>query len=325
MRHLIFERVIEHRHFACAVAIMVMAGCSNTQPPTYQGYVEGEFVNVSSSESGRLERLLVARGEHAPAGAPLFALEAEPQAAAVLQARQQHRAAEAQLKDLRTGKRPPEVEVIRAQLAQALAEEKKAAVRQVRDEAQYRGGGISQAQLDDSRAAASSSAARVRELRSQLEVAALPGREEQLKAQSANTAAARAALDQAEWKLRQKAVAASHSGLVFDTLYREGEWVPAGNPVVRLLPPEKVKVRFFVPETIVGAISPGREVVLRCDGCPAAVPAKVTYVSTECEYTPPIIYSNETRSKLVFMIEAHPSPDMAAGLHPGQPVAVRLP
>lgn len=324
MRHLILNRVIKHRPFVFAVAAMVMVGCSGTQPPAYQGYVEGEFVNVSSSEAGRLERLLVARGQHAPVGAPLFALEAEPQAAAVLQARQQLSAAEAQLKDLRTGKRPPEIEVIRAQLAQALAEDKKAAAKQVRDEAQYQVGGISQAQLDDTRAAASASAARVRELRSQLEVAALPGREEQIKAQSATAAAARATLDQAEWKLQQKAVAATHSGLVFDTLYREGEWVPAGNPVVRLLPPGNVKVRFFVPETIVGALSPGQEVVLRCDGCPAAIPARVTYISAECEYTPPIIYSNETRSKLVFMIEAHPSPDLAPGLHPGQPVAVRL-
>jgi HlyD family secretion protein len=324
MRHFMCIRRIEHRHLAFAAVAILLAACSATEPPMYQGYVEGEFVNVSTSEAGRLERLLVARGQQAPAGAPLFALEVEPQAAAVLQAKQQLSTAEAQLKDLRTGKRPPEVEVIRAQLAQALAEEKRAAAKQVRDEAQYRAGGISQAQLDDSRAAASSSAARVRELKSQLEVAALPGREEQIRAQSATAAAARAALDQAEWKLRQKAVAASCAGLVFDTLYREGEWVPAGNPVVRLLPPEKVKVRFFVPETIVGALSLGREVALHCDGCPAAIPARVTYISAECEYTPPIIYSNETRSKLVFMIEAHPPPDLASGLHPGQPVAVRL-
>ena len=308
MRHPILSRVIKRRPFAFAVALIVMASCSNTQLPTYQGYVEGEFVNVSTSEAGRLERLLVTRGQQAPIGAPLFTLEAEPQAASVLQARQQLGAAEAQLKDLRTGKRPPEVDVIRAQLAQALAEEKKAAVKQVRDEAQNRAGGISQAQLEDTRAAASTSAARVRELRSQLEVAALPGREEQIKAQTATAAAARAAVDQAEWKLQQKTVTASRSGLVFDTPYRQGEWVPAGNPVVRLLPPENVKVRFFVPETIVGSLSPGREVIVHCDGCPAA-----------------IIYSNETRSKLVFMIEAHPSPDLASGLHPGQPVAVRLP
>jgi HlyD family secretion protein len=287
--------------------------------------VEGEFVNIASSEAGRLHRLLVTRGQHAAGGTPLFALETEPQAAAALQAQQQLAAAEAQLKDLRTGKRPPEVDVIRAQLAQALAQEKKSAAKQVRDEAQFRAGGLSKAQLDDTLAEAASNAARVRELKSQLEVAALPGREEQIRAQAATAAAASAALDQAEWKLQQKSITALRAGLVFDTLYRVGEWVPAGSPVVRMLPPENVKVRFFVPEPVLGSFSLGQELVLRCDGCPAEIPAKVTYISTECEYTPPVIYSNETRSKLVFMIEAHPSPEQAPALHPGQPVEVRLP
>jgi HlyD family secretion protein len=107
-------------------------------------------------------------------------------------------------------------------------------------------------------------------------------------------------------------------------MYREGEWVPAGSPVLRMLPPENVKVRFFVPQTLVGALAIGQNVVLHCDGCTANVPAKITFISPEAEYTPPIIYSNETRSKLVFMIEARPAPDKAVGLHPGQPVEVRL-
>ena len=98
----------------------------------------------------------------------------------------------------------------------------------------------------------------------------------------------------------------------------------AGSPVVRLLPPENIKVRFFVPETVVGTLSVGKDVVLHCDGCPADIPAKVTYISTESEYTPPVIYSNETRSKLVYMIEARPSADNAPDLHPGQPVEVKL-
>ena len=301
-----------------------MTGCSGKQSPGYQGYVEGEFVHVSSSVAGRLDRLLVTRGQRIPAGTPLFALESINEAAAQRQARQQLSAAEAQLKDLRTGKRPQELDVIRAQLAQAVAEEKKSAADLVRDEAQYKAGGISGARLDETRARAESDAARIRELRSQLDVAGLSAREEQINVQTANAAAARAALEQAEWKLYQKAVAASGSGLVFDILYREGEWVQAGSPVVRLLPPENIKVRFFVPETVVGSLPIGKDVVLHCDGCPAAIPAKVTYISTESEYTPPIIYSNETRSKLVYMVEARPSADKAPDLHPGQPVEVRM-
>jgi HlyD family secretion protein len=305
-------------------ALLAVTGCSGKPSPGYQGYVEGEFVHVASSVAGRLDRLLVTRGQRVTAGSPLFALESENEAAAHRQARQRLSAAEARLNDLRTGKRTQELDVIRAQLAQAVAEGKKSAADLVRDEAQYKVGGISNARLDETRARAESDAARIRELRSQLDVAGLSAREEQINAQAADAAAARAALEQAEWKLDQKTVAASGSALVFDVLYREGEWVQAGGPVVRLLPPENIKVRFFVPETVVGTLSIGKNVVLHCDGCPADLPAKVTYISTESEYTPPIIYSNETRSKLVYMIEARPSADKAPDLHPGQPVEVKM-
>ena len=315
---------VGNRYVTLLAALLALAGCSGKQPPVYQGYVEGEFVHVASSEAGRLDRLPVTRGQRIPAGTPLFALESINESAARRQARQQLSVAEAQLKDLRAGKRPQELDVIRAQIAQAVAEEKRSAADLVRDEAQYKAGGISNARLDETRARAESDAARIRELRSQLDVAGLPAREEQIKAQAADVAAARAALEQAEWKLHQKAVAAPASGLVFDTLYREGEWVQAGSPVVRLLPPGNIKVRFFVPETVVGALPVGKEVVLHCDGCPADLPAKVTYISTQSEYTPPVIYSNETRSKLIYMIEARPSSDNAFDLHPGQPVEVKI-
>jgi HlyD family secretion protein len=112
---------------------------------------------------------------------------------------------------------------------------------------------------------------------------------------------------------------------VFDTIYREGEWVAAGSPVVRLLPPQNVKVRFFVPEAIVGGLATGRAVAIQCDGCGGDIPATLTYVSTEAEFTPPVIYSNETRSKLVFMVEARPAVEHAGRLHPGAPVSVRIP
>jgi HlyD family secretion protein len=111
---------------------------------------------------------------------------------------------------------------------------------------------------------------------------------------------------------------------VYDTLYRAGEWVPAGSPIVQMLPPQNIKVRFFVPETLIGGLALGRDVTIHCDGCAADMAAKVTYVSNNAEYTPPVIYSNESRAKLVFMIEAHPSVADAAKLHPGQPVTVAL-
>ncbi len=312
---------------ALVVCVAGIAGCGR-QPAdggaVYQGYVEGEFVYLSSSQSGTLTQLAVQRGQTVAVDAPAFALEAVNETAALQQAQHQLAAARAQLADLQTGKRPPEVSVTKAQLAQAAAQARKAEQQRVRDEAQFRAGGISAQQLDDSRTAAQTTAAQVRELQSQVDVANLPGRAQQIGAQAAQVEAAQAAVAAAQWKLDQKRVAAPAAGLVYDTLYRLGEWVQAGNPVVQMLPPQNVKVRFFVPETVVGSLAPGRAVSIHCDGCAADVPARVTYVSNEAEYTPPVIYSNESRTKLVFMVEARPAPADAPKLHPGQPVAVRV-
>ena len=298
--------------------------CSSDTPSGYQGYVEGEFVNVASAIAGRLDELSVKRGDSVAVNARLFALEAVSEAAAQRQAQEQVKAAEATLADLRAGRRPPEQDVTRAQLAQADVELARAATNLSRDEAQFKIGGIARAQLDDSRSAHAAAQARVAQLRSELTVAQLPSRSEQIQAQAAQVAAARAAVEQATWKLDQKSVRATKAGRVYDTLYREGEWVAAGSPVVRLLPPSNVKVRFFVPQTLVGSLAAGRAVTIRCDGCAADIPATISYVSNEAEFTPPVIYSNETRSKLVFMVEARPAPEQAVKLNPGQPVSVTL-
>jgi HlyD family secretion protein len=307
-----------------AVLLFALLGCSGSHGASYQGYVEGEFVYLASSQSGHLEHLAVSRGQQVQGSTPLFSLEAVDEKAAQHQARQQLSAAEAQLADLQTGKRAPEIAVIRAQLLQAEASARKSAQQRERDEAQYRSGGISREQLEATLAQASTDAAHVSELESQLDVARLPGRDQQLQAQYNQVQAARAVLAQADWKVEQKSVSAPGAGLVYDTMYREGEWVAAGNAVVRMLPPQNIKVRFFVPETVLGSLPLGRKVSLRCDGCAAEVPATITYVSSEAEYTPPVIYSNDTRGKLIYMIEAHPTPQDAVKLHPGQPLAVRL-
>jgi HlyD family secretion protein len=303
-------------------ATLVSWGCARNSPGTYQGYVEGEFVHVGSGVAGRLERLLVARGQAVAAKDPLFELESNQEAAAVRQADESLSAAQAQLADLGTGKRSAEVEVVRAQLEQARAAEKQSASQLARDTAQLEAGGIARMHLETSRAKHDVDAARVRELEGQLEVAELSGRPAQIRAQASQVAATRAAADQTRWRLDQKKIVASQAGLVVDTLFREGEWVPAGAPVVRMLPPSNVKVRFFVPQPSLGLVPIGRKLLVRCDGCDKAVSATVSYVSTEPEFTPPIIYSNDTRAKLVFMVEARPAVEEAQALRPGQPVEV---
>jgi HlyD family secretion protein len=216
------------------------------------------------------------------------------------------------------------VDVTRAQLAQAVADKKQADQILTSDEAQFKAGGIAQTELINAQAAAETSAAKVRELEADLAVDELPAREQQIKAQVNQVAADRASLADAAWHLKQKQIAAPRNGLVFDTLYRQGEWVAAGNPVVQLLPPENLEIRFFVPETVVGGLRVGGNVRVDCDGCANAVAASISFVSPQSEYTPPVIYSNENRSKLVYMVIANPAAQTAATLHPGQPVEVTI-
>lgn len=309
---------------ALSAIAAVTSSCSHGGPPSYQGYVEGKFVYVSSSQSGRLGSVSVARGDKIVAGHPLFGLDDEPEASAVRQAHQVLLSSESKLADLQSGKRPPEVDVTRGQLEQALAQQKQAQAILESDEAQFRSGGIPHTELINAQAAVDVSAAKVRELQANVQVAALPAREGQIKAQIQQVAADRAAQAQAEWRIEQKKIASPRGGLVFDTLYREGEWVSAGSPVIELLPPENLEIRFFVPETVVGKLRMGENVRVQCDACSSAIPASITFVSPQSEYTPPIIYSNENRSKLVFMIIAKPPVERAADLHPGQPIEVEL-
>jgi HlyD family secretion protein len=315
--------MISVRNISLVLLLLMVSSCEDNTN-RFQGYVEGEYIYVASPIEGRLDKLLVSRGQMIEAGAPLFALEQENEAAAERQAREQLDAAQSQLEDIKKGKRPVELNVYRAQLQQAVTAEHLSATQLKRDEQQLKIGAISQAQLDSSRDTNHRDKEKIDELRNQLSSAELPSREKQIQAQESQVKAAQAVLEQAQWKLNQKSVKSTEACLVFDTLYVQGEWVAAGNPIVSLLPPGNIKVRFFVPETEVGKIKTGEAVMMHCDGCAQDVAATVTYISPQSEYTPPVIYSNTTRGKLVFMIEARPKPEDAPKLHPGQPVEVIL-
>jgi HlyD family secretion protein len=293
------------------------------QPPTAQGYVEGEFVRVAAPASGRLERLLVARGDQIHEGDLLFTLESTAERAARDQAAADLRAAEARLADLRKGKREPEIEVIAAQKAQAQAMRDLSAVQLRRQEQLVGTAAASKEQLDAAHASYERDVARVNELTARLEVARMAARTDEIDAAEAAVEAATATLAQAEWWLAERSAKAPAAATVTDTLYRTGEYVTAGAPIVELLPPDNVKLRFFVPQPLLGGLQIGDPVTFECDGCPADLGARISFIAPEAEYTPPVIYSRESREKLVFLVEAEAGPG-APRLHPGQPVDVRL-
>ena len=307
-----------------AIGLLLLASCEKTGESGWQGYIEGEYVLLASPYAGQLEKLYVRRGDAIEAGKPVFALEQEAERAARLEAEERLKSAQARLANLQVPRRPPEIQALRDQLRQAQAARELSGSQLARQERLFKSGFIARSLFDEARSAYERDNARVAEVRSQLKNAELPlGREEERKGAERDVEAAKAALAQAAWRLEQKSIAAPVSGLVQDTFFVAGEWVPAGRPVASILPPANVKARFYVPEAALGNVSIGKAVEIRCDACPAPVAAKVSYVSTQAEYTPPVLYSKESRTKLRFLVEARLDNPQAAKLKPGQPIDVR--
>ena len=307
-----------------SLALFILVGCGRQEPDRVQGYAEGEFVYVASPLAGILERLYVQRGNQVNAGALLFDLDNTPEKAAREEAQRRLAQARANLEDAIKARRPSEIESIEAQLKQARAALGFSEIEFDRQKKLVESGAVSQQAYDRARSTRDQDKERVAQLEADLETANLGSRTDQIKAAEENVRAQEALLTRAEWDLSQKRQSAPKAGVIFDTLYREGEWVAAGRPVVVLLPPENIKVRAFVPETQVGSIHFGETARVTVDGVKEPLVGKVSFISPRAEFTPPVIYSQEARSKLVFMIEIRFDPAVAVNLHPGQPVDVRF-
>jgi HlyD family secretion protein len=306
-----------------AGACLFAAGCSKENNGELHGYVEGEFVYIASPLPGTVS-LQVARGDRVKQGAPLFALDSVAEMTARDEASRRLAQAKAALQDLGKGLRPTEVAGLQAKLQQAREALKLAESELARQERLFRREAIAVQDLDRSRSAREQQVQQVARLEAELQTARLGGRSDQLAAAEANVRALAAALARAQWELSQKSKQAPVAGLVYDTLYRSGEFVAAGRPVVALLPPENIKVRVFVPEAQLASVHAGDPVTVTVDGVKEALAGRVSYLSPRAEYTPPVIYSRESRAKLVFMVEAVFPPEIAARLNPGQPVDLRF-
>ena len=303
---------------------LCLAGCTPRTPGGYQGYLEGEFVYVAAPLAGTLTDLAVSRGAEVKTGQRLFQLEREAEAAAVREAEERLAQAQARLANLRPGRRPTELAALEAQVRRAQAARELAELELQRRLALRATQVIAPEELDVARARRDADEAQVAALSADLATARLGARDDEIKAAEAEAQAQAAVLAKAQWALAQKVQQAPSDAWVQDTLYRPGEFVAAGNPVVMLLPPTNVKVRFFVPEPELATLHPGQAVSVSRDGVPTPLSATVTYIAHQAEFTPPVIYSQSNRAKLVYMVEASFAPADARNLRPGQPVDVRL-
>ncbi len=311
------------------LVIVILAGAAlaalpfifaDRTPRPYQGWVEADTLFIGTETTGRLTKLDVAEGQAIDAGTPLFRLDSLSEEAAATAARATLAQSQAAL-DLAQAaqKRPEEIDVLRASEREATARLDLAEQDLDRTRVLVERGTSTRANLDTATATEAANRAALDNVRSQIILAALPAREETLRQAREAVAVARAELASAEAALARRSVSAPAAGSVETLYYRTGEVVPAGRPIVALLPPENVRIRFFVPETEIARFSLGQPIRVTCDAC-RPTDAKVSFIARNAEYTPPEIYSLEERAKLVYRVEAIPADPRA--LRPGQPVDV---
>jgi len=304
-----------------AVAIPFMR--DEDVPATYQGYVEGDLVFVGPEDAGRIDRLLVDEGSEVAEGELMFALEASMQEAQCAEAQARVFQAQAQLANLRAAQqRPEQIAVLRAAEERARASLELSRSELQRQRTLYERGVAAKARLDEAQAAFERDAAALEETRRQIEAAQLAARTAEIDAAEASLRAAEASLRQAETQLARRQVASPAAAIVQEVYFRAGEVVGAGQPVLALLPPSNLRVRFYVPEPTLSGFALNLPVAILCDRCGPDLRGRVSFISREAEFTPPVIFSEQERAKLVFRVEARPEGE-AARLPPGLPVSVR--
>jgi HlyD family secretion protein len=264
------------------VFVVVLAACSKEHEGAWLGYAEGDQAFVAAPLPGWVTDVRIQRGDWVKKGDLLFVLDATSQAAA----RDSAQAAIAQAQ---------------GQLGQAEANLDLARKQLVRQQGLMKDGATSQQAYDQAKMSFDSAGAQVAQI-------------------EANQSQARASLANASYLLSQREVVSLTEGRVQDVYFREGEYVPAMTPVVSVLPPRNVYVRFFVPEDQFSRIRLGQKVRIRCDGCAPDIVATIAFIASQQEYTPPVIFSNQSRGQMVFKVEARAPGGLK--LNPGQPVDV---
>jgi HlyD family secretion protein len=320
---------VDRRLFLIVPLAAALSGWWWLRPPPHpivewQGYAEADFVKVGPTQQGLISAVHVGRGDRIAKDAAVFDQDDADDRAASNQIARQLAQAQEQLANLKSAAKPTEIQQAEANLADAQAVRDKTQGDLTRNQSLLKTGAASSQLVDQETADLRSADAKVRALEAVLAQLRAPmGRDGEIKAQAAAVEAAEAALAMARWRLEQRHVVSPVGGVVADVLARPGETLAAGAPVVSILPPENIFIRFFVPEAALPTVHQGDAVAILCDNCPRDLSATISYIAPQAEYTPPVIYSESTRGKFVFLAEARPMVSQAALLNPGQPVSVR--
>jgi HlyD family secretion protein len=301
---------------------LLFSACA-APPPLAVGYVEGEFVLLAPIDVAEVNTVGVRRGDRVTPGEAIAQLENSDAIIAVAQSEAALAQAEAQLADLQIGKRPEEIAVLETTLASSEAQQTEAERVVSRLSNLLVRGIATQADYDNAETQLNVAKAMVGQAKANLAVAKLPARPETIRAAEYQVKQTKAALEDAKWRLAKRTITAPAPGRIDDIIRNPGDVAGPSAPVISMLPDGAVKLKLYLPQQSLSSVSIGSLLDVRCDGCPPGLTARVSYVSPDPEFTPPVIYSLETRQKLVFLIEARP--EGAAGpLKPGQIVDVSL-
>lgn len=303
-------------------ALLALAGCTQKPDNSYSGYVEAQAVAIAAPQPGWLAVVLVDRGDAVHNGQALFSLDATQAGHALTSAEQRAAAAAATAEDLQKGARAADIAPLIAQKRQAQAQLDLARSNEARYAQLQPKGFVSAAQMDTLRATTRQAEAALANVDRQIADRQLAARADQQRAAVAQAEASKADVASAAWTVGDRDVKSRLDGRVEERLREPGEFVPQGAAIVTILPKGREFVRFYVPQADLSKFSVGRVVHVACDGCAAGLTAKVRFISTVSEFTPPVIYSVKERQKLMFLIEATPAKPEA--LHAGQPVDVSL-
>ena len=296
---------------AVAIVLWLLLGGS-ARNRTLSGYIEGEDLYLASPVAGSATSILAVKGTRVTAGQQLFTIDPSTLAAQQQQREANVAAAQTQIASAQANARQADADVVAARADADRARQDLARLLSVKHDDTA---AVAGKDIDAARAAVREATAKVSAAQKNADA-----RRAQIEAARAQTMEAKGGQREAQIRINQLSPAAPADARVEDVYFQQGEWVNANQAVVSLLPDNKVKVRFYVPEQQVAAYAPGRTIHFSCDGCTSGLSAVIRYVSPRPEFTPPIIYSRDSRDRLVFMVEAYPA--RPANLLPGLPVDV---
>jgi HlyD family secretion protein len=306
-------------------ALVLLNSCSHEgDKTTLPGYLESESIYVSSSQSGFLKTLSVSRGQQVEPDEMLFAIDGEVELRNLNLATSQLASIDAQIADAKKGQRAEEIAVLEAQIEEAKHNQIYAQTEFNRASRLRETNTITEAKYDAAATQAKTTAARLKTLQNQLEVAKMGQRSDWIHALELEREGLAEQERLAEWKLKQCNQFSPISALVQDTIFEPGELVPAGTPVVVLRPLDTLLVIFYVPNGQLAEAEVGKDIQIDIESLETPLTATIRFVSSQAEYTPPVIFSRELTSDLVFRVEAEISGPTAGKLHPGMPVQVTL-